>query len=545
MAAFTVYEQLLLELMNRARLDPVGEAARLGISLNAGLAPGTISTATKQALAPNNELVTAARAHSQHMINVDLFDHENIGDGTPTSRMTAAGYALTGSWMTGENIAWTGTTGVADVLAFTIEIADNLFLSAGHRVNTLNESFREAGTGIVAGAFTDTGTTYNAVMATENFGLSGSSVFVSGVAINDADGDNFYDVGEARANVNVAVSTNAIADGNDVTEAAGGYSVATATGTHVVTFSGGGLASPVTVAVAGGGSNVKVDLSGTNEILSSVTTILGSGAKDLVLLGAVVANGTGNALANVMIGSKGNNILDGGTGNDTLTGGAGNDTYYLDSALDVVNEAVGTGTQDTIVSSVAVRLDTTTTAQGVEHVSLLGSNGVSVVGTSTFNAITGNSGANYLAGYGGNDTVSGGGSADRILGGDGKDTLTGGAGDDSFLYAFIADSGGTQARRDVITDFSQIAGNNDWIDLALTDANGALGGNQTFAFISTAAFSGAAGELRYFQDVANNRTIIEGNVRIDAASAGAEFSIELTGLKTLTGGGNNSFDIIL
>lgn len=32
-------EQLLIELINRARLDPLAEAQRLGIDLNAGLAP--------------------------------------------------------------------------------------------------------------------------------------------------------------------------------------------------------------------------------------------------------------------------------------------------------------------------------------------------------------------------------------------------------------------------------------------------------------------------------------------------------------------------
>ena len=105
MSAYNAYEQLLLELMNRARLDPTGEAARLGISLNADLTAGTISTAAKPVLAPNNALVTAARAHIQYMIATDQVEHTGIGDGTPTSRMQAAGYALTGSWRTDENIA--------------------------------------------------------------------------------------------------------------------------------------------------------------------------------------------------------------------------------------------------------------------------------------------------------------------------------------------------------------------------------------------------------------------------------------------------------
>ena len=40
MAEATAREQLILELMNRARMDPAGEAARFGISLNKDLAGG-------------------------------------------------------------------------------------------------------------------------------------------------------------------------------------------------------------------------------------------------------------------------------------------------------------------------------------------------------------------------------------------------------------------------------------------------------------------------------------------------------------------------
>ena len=346
MATFTAYEQLLLELVNRARMDPLGEAARNGIGLNDGLAAGTISAVPKQPLAPNNAIVTAARNHSQHMINTDLFAHSGIGDGTPTSRMQAAGYALSGSWMTGENIAWVGTTGTPNLLAFTLDIHDNLFVSPGHRVNLMNASFRELGTGVVAGPFASGGTTYNAVMATENFGLSGSKYFVSGVAINDNDRDNFYDIGEARANVTVTVTTAGIRDGSDATEAAGGYGVAVNAGTHVVTFSGGGLAAPVTAVVSGGAANVKVDLAGTNEILSSATTTLSTGAVHLTLLGAANISGVGNTLNNVITGNKGNNTLAGGAGIDTLLGLAGNDVLRGDAGRDVLSGGAGNDTFD-------------------------------------------------------------------------------------------------------------------------------------------------------------------------------------------------------
>jgi Ca2+-binding RTX toxin-like protein len=341
MATYSAYDQLLLELVNRARMDPLGEAARLGIDLNAGLAAGTISATPKQPLAPNNNLVTAARAHSQFMVDTDQFNHAGIGDGTPTSRMQAAGYTLTGSWATGENIAWVGTTGTVNLLASTLSIADNLFRSAGHRVNSLNDNFRELGTGVVEGPFKAGAYTYNAVMATENFGLSGGKIFVSGVAINDLDGDNFYDIGEARGDISVSVSTLDVLDGTDITEAAGGYGIGVRAGSHVVTFSGGDLAAPVGVTVTAASANVKVDLAGAGEILSSVTAALGSGAKDITLLGASAINGTGNADNNVLTGNRAANVLSGGDGNDTLIGGGGLDTLVGGTGIDTLIGGAG------------------------------------------------------------------------------------------------------------------------------------------------------------------------------------------------------------
>ncbi len=321
MAALTVYEQLLLELVNRARLDPAGEAARYGISLNAGLAAGSLTTSAKQALAPNELLTSSARAHSQWMINTDIFSHTGAGGSDPGDRMGAAGYAFTGSWTWGENIAWSGTTGTPNLLSYTNELHQNLFLSPGHRVNILGGDFRELGTGIDSGPFKSGATTYNAVMATENFATSGPDFFVTGVVISDTDGDNFYDIGEARADI-----TMTIAGGNsDTTAAAGGYAAKFAGGTVDLTFSGGDLLSTVSVTIAAGAQNAKVDLLDANEILSSVSTTLGAGAVRLGLLGVAAIRGTGNDAANVIIGNRGGNYLDGQGGNDVITGGAGRD----------------------------------------------------------------------------------------------------------------------------------------------------------------------------------------------------------------------------
>lgn len=51
----------MLELVNTARTNPLGEAARLGIDLNQGLTAGTIGTNAKPPLAFHPQLIAAAR----------------------------------------------------------------------------------------------------------------------------------------------------------------------------------------------------------------------------------------------------------------------------------------------------------------------------------------------------------------------------------------------------------------------------------------------------------------------------------------------------
>lgn len=150
----TSAEQYLLELINRTRLDPLAEAARLGIDLNEGLAPGTLDGAARQPLAHDSLLADASQGHSDWMLANDIFSHTGAGGSDPGDRMRDAGYSFSGIWTWGENLAWYGTTGAID-LAAAIDIHHNgLFLSSGHRLNTVHPDFREVGLAQVEGAFT-------------------------------------------------------------------------------------------------------------------------------------------------------------------------------------------------------------------------------------------------------------------------------------------------------------------------------------------------------------------------------------------------------
>jgi Ca2+-binding RTX toxin-like protein len=118
----------------------------------------------------------------------------------------------------------------------------------------------------------------------------------------------------------------------------------------------------------------------------------------------------------------------------------------------------------------------------------------------------------------GSDTITGGAGADTIEGGLGADSLRGGAGNDVFVYRSVAES--TAASRDTILDFA--AG--DKINLGGIDADGgAVAGNGKFAFIGSAAFSGAAGELRVSRDPNYSRAwLVEGDTNGDMV---ADFSL--------------------
>lgn len=198
---------------------------------------------------------------------------------------------------------------------------------------------------------------------------------------------------------------------------------------------------------------------------------------------------------NVIIGqSSGGEVMAGGNGNDLLFGNGGNDDPFN-----------GLGGDDLLVG-------------GVDD-----------------DNMNGHMGNDVLLGEGGNDTLVGGEGNDILIGGAGNDTLNGGSGDDIFDFNAISDSGVGPGNRDVITDFHADADpvtEHDLIDLSGIDANTTTASDQAFAFVSAQNAGVVANSITWFQDVPNNRTIIQGDVD-DGITPAADFQIELTGLHTL------------
>ena len=83
-----------------------------------------------------------------------------------------------------------------------------------------------------------------------------------------------------------------------------------------------------------------------------------------------------------------------------MAGGAGNDTYLVDNALDVVTEAVGGGTADTVLASVSYTL---AAGSEVEFLTASGATGLTLTGNDFCHTIAGGTGVDTLIGGTGND----------------------------------------------------------------------------------------------------------------------------------------------
>ncbi|HWS25746.1 MAG TPA: Ig-like domain-containing protein, partial [Xanthomonadales bacterium] len=140
-------------------------------------------------------------------------------------------------------------------------------------------------------------------------------------------------------------------------------------------------------------------------------SLAGTGV-EVLLLGdsaSSAADGTGNALDNLIRGTQGANRIDGGAGADTLAGLSGDDIYRVDNPGDQVNEQPGEG-----VDTVRSQLGAWTLGAHLENLVLL-EGALSGTGNNLANVISGNPGDNLLDGGAGDDWIDGDAGRDTAI----------------------------------------------------------------------------------------------------------------------------------
>jgi len=283
-------------------------------------------------------------------------------------------------------------------------------------------------------------------------GQGGADVMIGGTGDNDFYVDNSGDSVVANTGVDTVYSSitysiatqSAIenitligADNIDATGNAGNNVIIGNSGNNVLHGGGGtdvlqGGLGDDTYYLDAGVSIVENADSGTDTVYSSISYNLGANLENLVLTVATDEYAGGNALDNTITGGAGNNYIDGMGGTDTMIGLAGNDTYIVDSADDVVIEAVGGGTADQVNTTISYTL-----GANVENLKLDSGN-INGTGNELNNTITGSSGDNTLDGKAGADVMIGGGGNDTFIVDNAGDMFTGGTGTDLVTSSVVS-----------------------------------------------------------------------------------------------------------
>jgi Ca2+-binding RTX toxin-like protein len=232
-------------------------------------------------------------------------------------------------------------------------------------------------------------------------------------------------------------------------------------------------------------------------------TINGNAGDDILIVKAAV-EGTVSTLVDATLGILESIRIDGGTGKDLMVGAQGNETFIVDNIGDVVEDVGGT---DLVESSVSFTL-----SNGLEDLTLTGTEAIDGSGNESANRITGNTAANILFGGQGNDTLDGGAGNDTLDGEAGNDVLDGAAGNDTVSYTFA--SAGVS------------------VSLASAGAQ-ATGGSGSDTLISIENLIGSAFNDNLTGNTANN---------VLDAGAGSDFLNGATGADTMLGGdGTDSY----
>ncbi len=421
---------------------------------------------------------------------------EVAGGGTDQVNTTLTTYTL-GAEI--ENVSYTGT---AAPLTFTGNASNNV-LTGGTLADTLtgldgNDTL-DGGAGVdtlIGGAGNDTYvmTAGDAIVelaaeGTDTIKTTVTSVDLSAGSLTEIENVTYTGTTSFTGTGNGSVNVLTGAAGNDSLDGLAGAD----------TLDGG--AGNDTYAVDDAGDVIK-DKSGIDHVVTTLNAYtLETGLEHLTFSGSGDFVGTGNSLANTIIGGTGDDTLDGGGGIDKMSGGLGDDIYFKDNKGDVITDTGGT-------DLVKTTLGTYTLDAGIENATFTGKGAF---------VVTGGAGTNVLTGGTGNDTLDGG---------TGADTLDGGAGHDVYLVDNVADividaAGTDHIKVSTVTSFD------------LTAATGI----ENLTFSGAAAFTGIGNDLNNIMTGGTGADTLSGGLGNDTLDGG-------TGIDTLTGGAGNDIYIV-
>ncbi|MFB9980311.1 beta strand repeat-containing protein [Mesorhizobium kowhaii] len=290
---------------------------------------------------------------------------------------------------------------------------------------------------------------------------------------------------------------------------------------------------------------IELNGQGTDNVQASVSfNLSGQELEKLTLIGTGNINGTGNSIANLIIGNSGNNIIDGLGGADIMQGGIGNDAYYVDNAGDIVSESTaGANGSDIVNGYISINLSDGNHFTGnIENVALRSAASINATGNSLANALNGNSGVNTLTGLGGNDTLDGKEGADTMQGGIGNDTYyvdnagdhvieLNGQGTDN-VQAYVSFSlSGQELENLQLRSAASINGTGNSIANII---NGNSGNNIINGLLGADTMSGAQGNDTYYVDNAGDHVIELNGQGTDTVNSAVSFNLSGQELENLT-----------
>ncbi|KIT15621.1 DUF4214 domain-containing protein [Jannaschia aquimarina] len=348
----TDFEQMMLELVNRARRDPEGEivdAVGPGVQSNVASAMryfGVDVRAYEQQLsaldpvAPlawNGKLADAAAGHTARLVEEEAQTHQFPDGPSMGERIRDAGYRYNAAaenvyshtddpvqGHAGFFIDWGFDSGETEFTPNFESMGDGIQDPAGHRNNIMSTRYTEIG---IAAQETGPDLKVGPWVVTQNFGNRFDyEAQLVGVVIDDLDGDDFYDIGEGLDGITVT-ATGSAGTFTTTTWDSGGYQMVLPRGDYTVTFTGAEIDGSITASATIADENVKVDAIADEAAPPIESVVRGSEGDDRLLAdeGAELQIVVGGGGSDEITDADGDHLLVG----DALAAG------YFDVADDV------------------------------------------------------------------------------------------------------------------------------------------------------------------------------------------------------------------